>query len=206
MGFTMDLTCDGRVWRKFIWLRIRHLVGSMYMKDENGLGLALLFVQQAVLSAYENNFPLKPVQTEKHSLKWTSELEYLRREVIRLYISCRADRTPQSWALYTEAQRRYTKEVRKTSKDAWRTFCNSVNDLPMSARLYRDISCDPKIKLGSLLAPSCRHTQSEGKTLELLLATRFPNSLVTAEVVAPAAARSTKCFECQVAPRVAICT
>jgi hypothetical protein len=22
-GFTLDLTCDGRVWRKFIWLRIR---------------------------------------------------------------------------------------------------------------------------------------------------------------------------------------
>jgi hypothetical protein len=44
MVFTIDFTCDVRVWRKFIWLRIRHLVGCMYIKDEDGLGLALLFV------------------------------------------------------------------------------------------------------------------------------------------------------------------
>jgi hypothetical protein len=40
----------------------------MYVKDEDGLGLALLFVQQAVLSAHEDNSPLKSVKTGKHSL------------------------------------------------------------------------------------------------------------------------------------------
>ena len=174
----------------------------MYMKDEVGLGLALLFVQQAVLPAYEDNFPLKTVKTRKSCLKWTSELKSLRREVRRLYIKCRADRTPQSWVLYAEAQRSYRKEVRKVSKDALRTFCNSVNDLPMSARIHRAISSVPKIKLGSLVAPSWRHTQSEAETLELLLATHFPNSVVT-EVVDPAAARRAKYFDCQVSARVA---
>jgi hypothetical protein len=79
------------------------------MKGEVGLGLALLFVQQAELSVYEDSFTLKPGKTGKHSLKWTPELETLRGEVRRLYTKCRADRIPQSWVLYTEAQRRYRK-------------------------------------------------------------------------------------------------
>ena len=33
-------------------------------------------------------------------------------------------------------------------------LCISVSDLPMSARLHRVLSRDPKIKLGSLVAPS----------------------------------------------------
>jgi hypothetical protein len=50
------------------------------------------------------------------------------------------------------------------------------------------LSKDPKIKLGSLVAPSARNTQSEGETLELLQTTHFPNSEVTEEMVALAAA------------------
>jgi hypothetical protein len=93
---------------------------EMNMKDEAGLGLAILFVQQALISAYEDNCPLKPVRTGKHSLKWTYELKCIRREVRWLFNECRADKTSQSWELYREAQWRCRNEVRKASKDAWR--------------------------------------------------------------------------------------
>ena len=46
----------------------------MNMKDEGGLGFAILFVQQALISAYEHKCPLKPATTGVHSLKWTCEL------------------------------------------------------------------------------------------------------------------------------------
>jgi hypothetical protein len=71
----------------------------------------------------------------------------------------------------------------------WRTFCSSVSDLPMSARLHRALSRDPKIKLGPLMAPSGRRTHPKKETLELLLATHFPKSVVTEEMVTPATAR-----------------
>ena len=48
-----------------------------------------------------------------------------------------------------------------------------MKDLPRSARIHKALSRDPKIKLGSLVAPSGRHTQSEGETMDLLLATSF---------------------------------
>jgi hypothetical protein len=54
---------------------------EMNMKDEAGLGLAIHWVQQGLISGYEDNCPLRPVKTGKQSLKWTSELESLRRGV-----------------------------------------------------------------------------------------------------------------------------
>jgi hypothetical protein len=161
---------------------------EMDMKSEAGLGLVIHWVQQAPVLPYENNCPLRPVKIGRQSLKWTTELKSLRRRVRRLFNACRSNKSPHSWDLYREAQRNYRKEVRKASKNAWRAFCSSNDDLPRSAKLHRALSRDPKIKLGSLVAPTGRHTQSEEETLELLHTTHFPNSGVTQEVAAPAAA------------------
>jgi len=48
------------------------------MKDEAGLGLGIDWIQQAHVSAYEENCPVKPVKTGRQSLSWTVELETLR--------------------------------------------------------------------------------------------------------------------------------
>jgi hypothetical protein len=101
------------------------------MKGETGLWLVILSVQLVLISDRENNCPLKLAKTGRHSLKSTSELVSLRKRVRVLFNTCRTDKNPQSWELYREAQRRYRKKVTKTSKDAWRTFCNSNNVLPM---------------------------------------------------------------------------
>jgi len=86
--------------------------------------------------------------TGKYSLQWTPNLESLRRALRWLFNKCWTGRTPQSWELYREAQQRYSKEVRKASKEACRTFCNTVNDVLMSARSHRVLYRDPKIKVG----------------------------------------------------------
>jgi hypothetical protein len=56
----------------------------MDMKSEAGLGLVIHWLQQALILAYENNCLLKPVKKGMQSLKWTTELESLRRKVRRL--------------------------------------------------------------------------------------------------------------------------
>jgi len=160
---------------------------EMNMKDEAGLGLAIHWVQLALISADEDNCPLRPVKTGRQSLKWTAELESLRRGVRRLFNKCRSNKNLHSWEFYREAQQNYRKEVRKASKNAWKSFCSSINDLPRSARLHRALSRDSKLKLGSLVAPLGRCTQSEGETLVLLLTTYFPNLGVTQESAAPKA-------------------
>jgi hypothetical protein len=60
----------------------------MNMKDEAGLGLSIPWVQQALISACEDSCPLRPIKTGRQSLKWTSELESLRRGVRWLFNHC----------------------------------------------------------------------------------------------------------------------
>ena len=174
----------------------------MSTKDKAGLGPAIKWVQQALISAFEDNCPLRPIRKDRKSLRWTSELELLRREVQRLFNRCRAKKDPDSWEPYREAQRRYRKEVRKASRETWRAFISSVNDLPRSARIHRALSKDPKIKLGSLVAPSGLHTQSEGETLDLLLATHFPGSICAEGEVLPTPTCRTNRMDWQVAVKI----
>jgi hypothetical protein len=74
------------------------------VNDEAGLGLAVLWIQQALVSAYGDNCPLRPVTTGRKSLRWTMELESLRKEVRRLFNKGRAGKNPHSWELYWKAQ------------------------------------------------------------------------------------------------------
>jgi hypothetical protein len=83
------------------------------MKDVAELGLAVRWVQQALISAYEDNCPLtfRHIKKRRKSRRWTSELQFLRREVRWLFNKCWADNNPHSPKLYREAQRRYRKEI-----------------------------------------------------------------------------------------------
>jgi hypothetical protein len=85
----------------------------------------------------------------------------------------------------------YGKEVWKASKETWRAFCSSINELPKAARLHRALSKDPKVRLGSLVASSGQHTQTEGETLDLLLHTHFPGSGAVKEEVSSNFSRTT---------------
>jgi hypothetical protein len=40
---------------------------KMDMKDEAGLGLAIHWIQEALISAYEENCPLRPVKRQENS-------------------------------------------------------------------------------------------------------------------------------------------
>jgi hypothetical protein len=84
---------------------------KMNMKVEAGLELAVHWIQQALISNYEDNCLLRPVRKGRKSLRWTSELESLRREVRLLFNRCQADNDSYSWELYREVQWRYRKEV-----------------------------------------------------------------------------------------------
>ena len=150
---------------------------EMSMEDEAGLRLAVHWIQQVLIAACEDNCPLRPARNGRTSLKWTSQLESFRKEVRWLFNRCRADNKSSSWELYEESQRKYRKEVRKASKETWRTFCSSVNYLPRSARLHWALSRDSKTRLVFFLAPTGERMQSEGETMDLFLATHFPNSV-----------------------------
>lgn len=115
----------------------------MNIKDKAGFGLTIGFVQKGLISPYKDNCPLKVVRANKRSLKWTSTLQSLRKR----------GRWPSKNRWTKENLRagnliwdhlKYRKEVRKTSKESLRTFCNAINNLAVLARLHGALSRDPK--------------------------------------------------------------
>ena len=89
---------------------------EMNMKDVAGLRLAVHWIQQTLISAYEDNCPLRPMRRGRKSIMWTLELESLRREVKRLFNKCRANNERYSWKLYREAQGRYRRRYERLPK------------------------------------------------------------------------------------------
>jgi hypothetical protein len=73
--------------------------------------------------------------------------------------------------------------VRRDSKETWRDFSTSINELPRAARFHRALSKDPKVRLGSLVTPMGQRTQSKRETLDLLLRTHFLGSGAVEEEV-----------------------
>jgi hypothetical protein len=66
----------------------------MNIENEAGLGLAMHWVQHALITAYEDNCLLRPVKTGKCSLKRTAELRFFRTGVRRLFNKGRRDKNP----------------------------------------------------------------------------------------------------------------
>jgi hypothetical protein len=63
-------------------------------RDEAGLGLALQWLQHALITAYENNCPMRLVKPARNSLRWTVRLESFRRRVRSLFNKGHRDQTP----------------------------------------------------------------------------------------------------------------
>jgi hypothetical protein len=60
----------------------------MSMRDVADIALATHCLQWALISAYEDNCPLRPARKGKIPLRWTQELQSLRREVRWLFNRC----------------------------------------------------------------------------------------------------------------------
>jgi hypothetical protein len=45
-----------------------------YTRDEAGLGLALQWLQHALITVYKNNCPMLVVKPARNSLRWTTTL------------------------------------------------------------------------------------------------------------------------------------
>jgi len=54
---------------------------EMNMSDVSGLVLAICWMQRALISAFQDNCPLRPITKGKKSLTWNWELELLKKEV-----------------------------------------------------------------------------------------------------------------------------
>lgn len=142
------------------------------IETRNMTELAAKQLSEAVVSAYYENCPLKTKTDNRGTSWWNRKLEKQRREVRRLFNRAKMS---GGWDEYRTALTKYNKDMRKTKRESWRRFCESIIDVPSSNRIHKILSREPTSEIGSFKRPDGTYTTSRKETLELLARNHFPD-------------------------------
>lgn len=124
-----------------------------------------------IISSYEDNCPERTKTTNKKVRWWNETLEELRKVARQEFNRAKSS---NSWSTYKIALTRYNRELRKSKRLSWKTFCEELKDVPETARIQRALSSSKEQNIGTLKIDDTNQTTSFGETLELLLRTHFP--------------------------------
>ncbi|XP_059050174.1 uncharacterized protein LOC131845154 [Achroia grisella] len=139
------------------------------------LEIAVDILLSGIISAYQNNCPIKTKTAKCKTPWWNKSLEKLRKKTRKL--SNRAKKGPFEWAQYSKAQTEYYCEIRKAKRASWRAFCEEITQTPQGSRLHKMLAKAPNNQIGLMKRPNGTYTTSEEETLQLLSTTHFPGSV-----------------------------
>lgn len=136
-------------------------------------------IYKCINIAFNTACPEKILKPGKRVVSWWSPLlTLLRKESRRLYRQTQFGGVNE-WAAYAEARNKYNSELRKSKTSAWRTYCESIEDVPVAARLSKVLRQDGTTKLGSLEVGNGEYTKTLQESYELLLKESFPAAVRT---------------------------
>lgn len=130
-------------------------------------------LEAAIGKAYEDSCPMVEVLNKKTSW-WTDELARLRRQTRWLFNRAKLNK---DWDAYYQSLKSYNKAIRTAKRVGWRNFCQEVDKTSEASRLQKIIAKEP-ILLGTLKRPGGGFTESGKDTMEVLLQTHFPESVI----------------------------
>jgi hypothetical protein len=107
---------------------------------------------------------------------WNKELSGLRAKTRKLFNT--AKRTGQ-WDAYKEALTCYNREIRKSKRSSWRTYCQEINDVPGGARLMKIMAKQATNNVSTIKLPDGQYTETGKGRLEELFRVHFPDSKLT---------------------------
>lgn len=131
-------------------------------------------LQEVIQNSYHESCPL--VREVSRKVRWwTKELTQLRKVTRKLFNKAKST---GNWEIYYQTLTKYNKEVRKAKRTDWRNYCQEVEKTSEAARLQKIMAKEPLNPMGVLKKPDGTHTESGEDTVELLLHTHFPDSVI----------------------------
>ena len=109
---------------------------------------------------------------------WNNELQSLRSSSRRLFNEAKRTNLPESWQLYKCSLSIYKTELRKSKRNSWKSFCESVENVSETAR-FRKIISKSSNPTGFLQRDNGEWALSSEESLEILLNSHFPPSQET---------------------------
>lgn len=132
----------------------------------------------AIRKSYEEACPPRQIKTRTNASWWNRELEAMRVKVRKLY---NASKRSGSREAYLRELTLYTSKIKQAKRNSWREFCEGVNETPDCAKLQRVLAKNPIGTVGSITKEDGSYTTSPEETLQVLLSTHFPGSMVVPE-------------------------
>lgn len=170
-------------WRGYLLSLQDHLKDSIStIKNRAEIEAASEKLGSAILSAYQENCPLKEKRDHRGTPWWSGSLDKMRKGVRILFN--RAKSTGH-WDEYRKALTEYNKRIRKAKRESWRRFCQSISDIPASVRIHKILARDSNREIGSVKRPDGSYTNSIRQTLELLVQNHFPGSSIMEDPLPP---------------------
>ena len=154
----------------------RGLAGvAVTVKSNKDVELAAEQIQNAIISAYENNCPLVTRKSTRNVPWWNKDLDTMRRQVRKKFNNAK---TSANWDDYRTSLTEYNRALRKAKREAWKRHCESIESISECSRLQKILSKDNRCTINSLLTETGQYTKTGKETMEELLLVHFPGSTV----------------------------
>ena len=144
------------------------------------------FLQNTIKEAFHSACPLKKIQGKQStSAWWCKELCTLKSNLGKLFNKAKRTRSAGDWEIFKEHQRLYKKEIRCRQREAWRSFCSSVEGTSATSRLRKIISKDSSLQPSCIKTEAGSYTSNLLETVEELMLTHFPDCRFTSNASMP---------------------
>lgn len=125
--------------------------------------------------AFERSCPQTTQLRPGRPTWWNKDLEKLRKRSKKLLNKALKTREEADWASYSEARKLFKRLIRKSKKESYEKFCESIEDIAEGAALIRVLKKDPIARLGNLKISNDTFTTSKEETYRALFQHHFPD-------------------------------
>ena len=120
---------------------------------------------------------------------WTRDLTMLRKTARRQYKKAYRSGSPDEWASYRAANRKFKKEVRTAKRLSWQRHCESMTAMTAMAKAVKMLRRDKTCQLGPIKCTDGSFTTSPAETLKEMLSKHYPDCTNATSIIDSASSR-----------------
>lgn len=160
--------------------RLRRRLDSwdLTVKSPAELDQAVETLTECIVMSYQEACPLRKPPVKKKTPWFSSKLEQLRKACNYAW----NHRARDGMEAVRIARNAYRVECRKSQKDSWRKFCESVEGIQASARIHKLLSKDRNHQVDTLRLSNGDYISEEKEVLKHLLSTHFPECVEVSDI------------------------
>jgi hypothetical protein len=135
-------------------------------------------VNESIINSFNGSCPTIQSSSTRDVPWWNFKLDRLRKFSRKM---CNRAKQTGDWTQYRKALTEYNNEIRKSKRKSWMLTCENINSTPVVARLQKTLAKDHSNELGNLKRDDGAFTKTPRETLDLMMETHFPGSVLSVD-------------------------